>query len=729
MQTDHSALVTSKTAFVLHALLTLAAFTNAPAQNSGRSEPTTLQAVRVSAPPIIDGAVNDSAWQHAVPLTNFTQREVEEGAPATERTEVRIVYDDRALYIGVWCHDRETGAIVANEMKRDFNVDVEDNFGIILDTYHDRRNGFMFYINPSGARYDALVTDEGQGVNPDWNALWDVSTSITSEGWFAEIEIPFSTLRFSEDLEQVWGVNFVRNIRRKQEQDLWQGYLRNYGFQKLSQAGVLVGLKDIHRGNALEIKPYILAGVEHGYPPYSDSRSTDKKLGLDIKYSLTPTLTLDVTTNTDFAQVESDRARINLTRFPLYFPEKRDFFLEGADVFNFQFGDSPRPFYSRRIGLSESRELIPILGGVRLVGKGGAYNLGILTMETGEGGGEPVTNYAVARVKRDFLEQSYVGFIATNKQSSLSYNRLLGADAAWVRSDVFGSNTLIVGAALAGTWSPGIESNNLAYRIYADFPNDFVDHFIGMRTVQANFDPQVGFQDRNNFRQYAYTFRIRPRPEGIGMQYIEFKPIEIDYFMNFDGTVQSMDYEGRLLGFKTKSGELFEWNIQRFADSPTDTTDFFGNKISPATYWWTRWELQLETNPSRPFSFFALYSWGEFYNGKRQRYMFQPQAKLGGHFSISLDYTRNEVQLPTGSFVTDEAGASLNYGFSTRLNSSLLTQWNSEDKEINLNFRLHWIPRIGSDAYLVLNQAFDARGRIDPSKTTVIAKVSYLFVL
>jgi hypothetical protein len=721
--------VTLKTFVVLQALLALAAFTNALAQDSARSEPGVIHATRVNVAPVIDGVPNDSVWNLASPLTSFTQRELHEGAPATERTEVRIVYDERNLYIGVWCYDSLPEAIVANELKRDFNVDVEDDFGVILDTHHDRRNGFMFYINPNGARYDALVTDEGQGVNPDWNALWDVRTSITPEGWFAEIEIPFSTLRFSDDPEQVWGINFVRNIRRKQEQDLWQAHLRNFGFQKLSQAGVMIGLKNIRRGNALEVKPYILAGVEHGYAPYSDARSTDKKLGLDIKYSLTPTLTLDVTTNTDFAQVEADRVYLNLTRFPLYFPEKRDFFLEGAGMFDTQFGDQPVLFYSRRIGISASRELTPILGGIRLVGKAGPLNVGALTMETAEASGEPATNYAVVRVKRDLADQSYFGFMATNKQSSLSFNRLFAVDGAMIRSDVFGSNTLIVGGVLAGTVNPGVTGNNLAYRIYADFPNDFINHFIGYRVVQENFDPQMGFADRTGFRKYSYTFSIRPRPEGIGMQYIQFTPVEVDYYTNMDGSVQSMDYEGRLLGFKTNSGEYFEWNIQRFADSPTDTTDFFGNDIDPSTYWWSRWELQFGTNPSRPISFWSLCSWGGFYNGKRQRYTLQPQARLGGHLTISLDYTRNEVQLPTGSFITDEAGASLEYGISTRLNSSILAQWNNQDKEINLNFRLHWIPRIGSDAYLVLNQAFDASGRIDPSRTTIVAKMSYLFIL
>jgi hypothetical protein len=353
----------------------------------------------------------------------------------------------------------------------------------------------------------------------------------------------------------------------------------------------------------------------------------------------------------------------------------------------------------------------------------------MLTMQTGAINGEASTNYSVARVKRDFLDQSYIGFIVTNKQSAGSYNRLFGADGAWVKSDLFGSNTLIVGAALAGTSDPGVRSGNLAYRIYADYPNDFIDHFIGMRTVQANFNPQVGFQDRSNFRQYAWTFLIRPRPEGIGMQYLEFKPVELNYFTNFNGSIQSMDYEGRLLGFKTNSGELFECNIQRYADAPVDSIDFYGNTVAPSTYWWTRWELQMESNQSRSFSLFVLYSWGGFYNGQRQRYMFQPQIKLDGHFTVGLDYTRNEVQLPGGTFVTDEAGANVTYGFSTRLNSSMLADWNNEDKEININLRLHWIPDIGSDAYLVINQAFDTNGRINPSRTTIVAKVSYLFSL
>ncbi len=688
-----------------------------------------VTAIRVSRAPQLNGLLWDSAWNGATPVTSFLQRELDEGALATERTEVRLVYDDHAMYAGVWCYDSSPNEIVANAMERDFNIDVEDNFELVLDTYHDKRNGFLFIINPHGARYDALITDEGQGVNADWNGLWDTRTAITPWGWCGIIEIPFSTLRFPDDTNQLWGINFERNIRRKREQDLWQAYSRNYGLMKLSQAGTLVGLQNIHRGNSFEVKPYVLGGVEKGYALFDDYRSTQTKAGLDAKYGLTSTLTLDLTTNTDFAQVEADRVRINLTRFPLFYPEKRDFFLEGAGIFDFQFGDSPIPFYSRRIGLSSSGEAIPILGGVRIVGKAGLYNLGILTMETGESAGEPTTNYTVARIKRDIVDQSYVGFIATNKQSSSSYNRLLGLDGAWVRSDVFATNTLIIGGGIAGTEDPGITTDNLAYRLYADFPNDVVDHFIGVRVVQRNFDPQIGFQDRNDFIKYSYTFRVRTRPQGFGMQYVEFKPVELNYYKSTNGAVQSLDYEGRILGFQTNSGEYFEFNFQRYAEAPSDTIEFFGSKIPPSTYWWSRWELQFATNDSRDVSFFALYRWGGHYSGNRRTYIIQPQVRLAGRFMLGLDYTRNEVQLPLSEFTTNEAGATVNYGFSPMLNSSLLGQWNNEDNDININFRLHWIPRIGSDVYFVVNQAFDTSGKILPSKTTIIAKVAYLFLL
>jgi len=696
----------------------------------GASEPNVINAVKITRPLDLNGRMDDDIWKQAPAISNFTQRELNEGVPATERTEVRIVYDDESLYVGVWCYDNNPKGIIANQMKRDFDIHLDDNFEIILDTYHDKRNGYLFVINPNGARYDALVTDEGQTVNSDWNGLWDVRTTITQHGWFAEIEIPFSTLQFSKSTKQVWGINFERNIRRKREQDLWQAYLRNYGLMKLSKEGTLVGLEDIHRRNSVWVRPYLLSGVGYGYPPFSNTRTTLTKAGLGLRYAMTSALTLELTANTDFAEVEADQRQVNLTRFPLFFPEKRQFFLEDAGVFNTQFGQhSVIPFYSRKIGLNDSGQVIPVLGGARLVGKAGPYDVGFLSLETAASSGEPLTNYSVARVKKDLLNQSYVGFIATSKQSAFSYNRLIGFDGEYVRSDIFGTNTVVVGGALAGTTDPGITKNNLAYTLYVDYPNDFIEQSIGVRGVQSNFDPQVGFLNRSDFVEYSERFLVRPRPKGIGMQYIEFKPIDINYFVGPNGALQSLLNETRVFGFQTNSGEYFECNFQRFADAPQDSIDFYGYQVVPSMYWWSRWEMQFETSNSRPLSFFSLYSWGGFYNGRRQEIIFAPGINLGGHFSLSAEYRWNHIELASGSFVANEYVSTLYYGFSPTLNLSLLSQWNNEDNAVYVNFRVHWIPNIYSNVYFVVNQSFSANRRITPRETSVAAKIDYIFAL
>lgn len=687
-----------------------------------------MTAVRVTTPPGFPSIMVDSIWSKANPITNFTQRELNEGAPATERTDVRVLYDDKNLYMGVRCYDRKPAKIIANQMKRDFDISQDDNFEVVLDTYHDGRNGYLFVINPNGAPYDALVTAQGQGINKSWNGIWDARAMINGQGWFAEIKIPFSTLQFANSKLQTWGINFERNIRRKREQDLWRAYLRNYGLMELSKEGVLVGLRNINVTNSVWLRPYLLGGFDHGYSPFSDARTTLTKTGMDLIYSLSPALTLSVTTNTDFAQVEADQEQINLTRFPIYYPEKRQFFLEDSGIFNFQLGDqSPQIFYSRRIGLSDSGQVIPILGGARLVGKAGRYDIGVLSMETAASSGEPVTSYAAVRAKRELLSQSYVGFIATNRQSRYTYNRLLGFDGEYVRSDIFGTNTVVVGGALAGTEDPGVTKDNLAYRLYVDYPNDFINQFAGFRKVEPNFDPQLGFLDRaGGFTEYQWHFIVRPRPRGIGMQHIEFKPVEIDYIVAPNGSVESLWYEGRLLGFQAKPGEYFEWNVQRFAEAPGDSLFFYGDGIPPATYWWNRMELQFALLNTGPFSFFFLYSFGGFYNGHRQEIIWEPTLSLDRHFTVDLTYEMNRIQLPSGSFTANELYLTINYGFSPTLNLSLLSQWNDEDNAVYMNFRLYSEPNIYSNVYFVVNQSFGAIGRINPSETVVEAKLDYL---
>lgn len=660
----------------------------------------------------VDGFLNESAWETADAITDFTQRELHEGEKPTEKTRVRLLYNDDNLYVGVWCYDSNPNEIIASGLERDFSYWLDDNFEIILDTYLDKRNGYLFITNPNGARFDALVTDEGNGINTNWNGIWDVRSTITNEGWFAEIIIPFTTLRFYNNDIQIWGVNFERNIRRKREQLLWKAWLRNYELERLSQAGELHGIQNIKNKILIELKPFAVGGIQKGFEPYNFGNTTTTKIGLDAKYSITSSLTVDATINTDFAQVEADQERINLTRFPLFFPEKREFFLEGAGIFTTQFGGMIYPFYSRRIGLNSARQLIPIYGGLRLGGTENKSNIGLLTMQTAEKYGEPTTNYTVARLKQNVLESSYIGFMATNKQNSFTYNRFLGVDGLWTSSNIFGNNTLVIGGALGAVLSPSIKSNNFAYRFYADYPNDLIDHFIGITSAQENFNPEMGFLSRKDFNKFSWALRLQPRPNISFIQYLQFKPFELDYYYDNQGVLQSLYYEGRPLGFSTVSGEFFEFNIQRSADRVNEDFDIFDDIIIPSgLYWWTNYEIQFETNSSRPISGALFYRWGDFYNGKRDIISLELAGKLNKHLQIAADYTRNYIILPNGRFTTHELSSTINYNFSTTLSSSLFAQWNNEDKEVNFNLRIHWIPSLGSEIYFVYNELFDAKER------------------
>lgn len=721
-------MIFSNTISILCIITLLSAPTHSQYLKNGHSQPDSIVARRVMNLHGMEGLYSESAWDGTIPVANFTQSEPIEGNQPTERTEVKLVYDARALYISVACFMSSPENIIANEMSRDFESFAEDNFMVILDTHHDKRNGFLFVINPNGARYDALVTDEGNSVNSDWNGVWDVHTSITWQGWFAVLEIPFSTLRFTEGPDQVWGINFARLIRSKREQLYWQGYLRNQGINKLSHAGLLLGIGNVTRGTSLEIKPYVLGGLQQEMPPIGDTRTTLTKIGFDAKWPVSPTLTLDVTANTDFAQVESDRAQINLTRFPLYFPEKRDFFLEGSGVFDFNFGASPRPFYSRRIGIANG-EQIPIIAGGRLVGRAGPYNIGLLDMQTGEQGDEPSTNYSVARVKRDILGHSYFGILATNKQSVGRHNILFGADMDLRFSNILGDNNLEIGGAVAGTETSGMRGQSLAYRFFIDYPNDLVDHFIGIRSIQAAFNPEMGFVSRYG-KQISWALELSPRPGVLGIRSLEFIPVEMEYYLDVNNIPESANWLWRPLGVHWESGEDFEFNILRNFDRLSQEFEITeGITIPQGEYHFTRYELQAATSASRVLSGYLSYSWGDFYTGDRSVWSADVILKTGPHLSISGNLTRNDIRLTDGSFETLETGGRIRYAFSTLLDATLFGQWNNGDRELNFNFRLHWIPEIGSDVYLVYNHLFDTEVRVRTARTTILAKFAYRFVM
>jgi len=695
------------------------------------SQPDAIEAFSSTQPIRLDGDLSEPVWQEARHISNFTQRELNEGKPATERTEVAVIYGKNNLYIGVWCYDRSTEKIVAQKMKRDFDYDTEDNFEIIIDTYHDQRNGYLFVTNPNGARFDALVQNNGQQVNESWDGVWNVKTQVTKEGWFAEFEIPFSTLKFGVGREQVWGINFERNIRRKREQLLWQGWSRDSELEQVTHAGTLVGIKGVNAVTLIEFKPYGLTGLRHK----SELKNQGvNHLGGDLNYLITPTMKLNLTANTDFAQVESDRLQVNLTRFSLYYPEKREFFLEGRNYFNFSLGHSIRPFYSRRIGLAPDRSPIHILGGLRLLGKSGKTTLGGMTIQTARQDTIPTSNYTVLRWKRDIWKQSSFGLMDVSKMESGRQNHVYGTDFLYSTSTLFGDKYFTVGSAIAQSYtSDRRNKTGLAQRIFLDFPNDLIDFSAIWERSSARFNPETGFLRRENYQMFNMDMRIKPRPKSLPwFQQFVFKPFDFNYYID-DQTheLQSLWSEFRPLGFTTRSGEFFESNLQRRAENLTADFEIHeGVTVPRGEYWFTRYELQFATFEGRPLSGFFFYQWGDFYNGQRNEWSLRSTFQLNKHVSFGSDFTRNHISLPGDSFTVNELGGRMDIAISPDLFGSVFGQWNDDEQVVLLNFRVNWIPTPGTNFYFVVDQAFTSKNNHwEATNTTVLSKFVWRFVL
>ncbi|OGU56474.1 MAG: hypothetical protein A2V66_05760, partial [Ignavibacteria bacterium RBG_13_36_8] len=476
----------------------------------------------------IDGVFDEEAWRSSTWINRFIQREPNEGTEVSESTEACILFDTDNLYIGFRCLDSEPDKIVANEMRRDQPLLNNDFIEIYFDTYHDHRIAFFFGTNPLGAQWDGIIiSDESfDQHNWDWNGVWENVSLIDDNGWYAEIRIPFKTLRFNNAEEQIWGINFARNIPRKREEAYWTPILRDYGYwgkYKLSLFGHLTGLRNIAQPEKWQIKPYTLFGIQRDI-----EESTEHKgkfdVGLDVKYLLTSNLTIDLSVKTDFAQVEADQEMVNLTRFELFFPEKREFFLEGASIFRFgERAFSPIIpatvlFFSRRIGLSDDNEVVPLIGGLKLTGKTDSYNIGFMNMladkikyvnDDGDSVSIPITNYTAFRLKKDISTNSFIGVLGLNKESleNKSFNRTFGVDA-----NFFLSNNAQVSMFAAKTSTPDMKGKDLAF--YGDFiyMDDLWTILFSQNSIQDNFNPEMGFAPRTGVRKTQINFGISPRP-------------------------------------------------------------------------------------------------------------------------------------------------------------------------------------------------------------------------
>lgn len=696
-----------------------------------KSEPSNIQAYKTSEKIKFDGKLTEKVWQDAPHINNFTQRDLDFGQAITEKTEVAVIYDKNALYIGVWCYQKDVNTIVAKNMNRDFDYETDDNFQVLISPFDDNRNGYLFVINPNGARTDIQVYG-GEDGNEDWNGVWDTKTTITDKGWFAEIYIPFSTLQFKKGTILNWALNFERDIVSENEQALWQGWSRDNSIYSVNNAGSLIGITDIAYAKKFELKPYALIGWSHDV---NNGNTYPIKLGGDLNVNISPTLKLNLTSFTDFAQVEADRIPVNLSRFSVYYPEKRQFFLEGYDMYSFYLGDRNNAFYSREIGLEDGKQ-VPIIAGARLFGKVGKHNIGFLNIQEAKLDSIPSTNSTVFRYKYDIGKQSSVGGIFTNKINNIHSNQVIGLDAAYQTSKFLHNKNLTVKASLATSLQNfNLQKNALTYRIFVDYPNDLIDNFMAIGSMQKDFNPELGYIRRTNYNSYSWYFRLAPRVfTKYGIKRLLLKPWGFTLYNTLaTGEPESFSNETRPFGFILKSGERFEFNLIQNYDRLDEDFELTDNILVPiGKYWMYQYEFQLETYNARRIWIELLYNWGDFYTGKIKTFESTLGVNINKHININTEYTLNKVDLLQGSVTTNEVAFYFNYAFTTKLNFSLFSQYNDLDQVMLYNFRFHWIPKIGSDLYIVYNIGYNEPIKqieyLKPQTTDAAIKLVYRFV-
>jgi len=681
----------------------------------GAANRPVIRAAHATTRPRLDGRLDEPAWLTADSITDLRQREPNEGRAASERTVIRVLVDDDALYVGVRAFDRDAARIRSSQLRRDADLTSDDNVTLLIDSFHDRRGAFVFRTNPNGAMWDAQLVGS-ESANSNWNGIWDVAATTDSAGWTAEFRIPLSTLRFESGADAAVGFNVRRNIRRRNEEDLWQSWGRAQGLYQLLNEGDLVGFGTFARARHLEVKPYLLSRAVAPDRDLQAERlgdgSVGGKAGVDAKAAVTPTLTADLTVNTDFAQVEADRQVINLTRFPLFFPEKREFFLESSGIFDFGTSERAQVFYTRRIGLNAKGNAVPILGGARLTGKQGPWSIGVLDARTGAGDD---ANDVVLRLRHDLLDRAFVGAIVADRSGP----GVEGHDAAGgVDVDlplVIHGRNVVPSFWLAGTRVPGVAGTPTAWRFGTDYPNDLFDNFVSLYRIDAGFTPRLGFVRRTGIWETTGHFDFMPRPGVLGIRQLDIKaPIPSwDIIADESGSLarpttwQTAEFEWRLLGGSFHSGDEFELNVQRRMDAPADTFELFeGVNVPAGRYWWTRTEAQYETSEGRPLSVRVEASTGRFYEGHGTDLEVSGTYRGGGHVIVGADFSRQEASLPGGHFLALSAGSRIEYALTTRMDFLAFAQYNNESRRADFNLRFHWIPVIGDDVFVVWNSGF-----------------------
>jgi hypothetical protein len=678
-----------------------------PVVSQSRVERPAVLAAPVRGQLRLDGLLDDPAWAAADSIGDLTQIEPKEGAAPSGRTVVRVLTGAGEIVFGVRADYPDSGRVVSFARERDAALTNEDHIKIVLDTYRDGRSGYVFAVNANGARYDALVADQGEGENANWDAVWEAVTARTPTGWSAEIRIPVKSLMFRRGLD-AWGLNVQRRVQKFQETDRWASPERDYEITQTSRAGLLSGLPRFDLGLGLSVRPSVTAGA--GLPAPNASLRNEEDLSLDVTQRLGANTLASLTVNTDFAETDVDTRRTNLTRFPLFFPEKRTFFLEGADIFEFGLGlgEDVRPFFSRRIGLLEGRE-VPIDGGGKVSGRSGSTNFGALAVRTRDVRGlAPEATMGVVRVKQNVLRESSVGFIATGGDpTGTARSWLAGPDLIYQTSRFRGDKNFLV-----GVWGLAMDRDDLsgtknAFGFKVDYPNDLWDVAFTHKSLGDAFLPSLGFVPRPGVRITNFNVNYSPRPRrpilGLHVRQM-FHEFLNTLVTDLDGRWESYRIFTAPVNWRFESGDRFELNVVPTGERLTAPFEIADGVVIPAgSYHWNRYRIEGGLAAKRRFSGQLTWWFGDFYGGKLDEIILTSAWKPSALFITELTAVRNVGRLPEGRFTQDLVGTRVRVNVSPDLQLTSFVQYDNESESFGANSRLRWTFHPLGDLFVVYN--------------------------
>jgi len=714
----------------------------ANAQDGVAGAPSTLVADHPSRGVQLDGRLDEAAWRDARMTVELVQQSPKPGAPSPYRTTVRVLVLDNRLYFGFGCIDPNPGAIAVHTMQRDGKVEGDDSVAVVLDTYGDRRTGYFFRVNAAGARVDGLIAGSEE-PSLDWDGIWDARTARTPEGWSAEIVIPANTLSFTKGLAE-WGVNFERYVARERTILRWTSPTLDSVLYDLSRAGSLAGVAGLEQGRGIEISPFAVGRVQTDFR--DRKRVWQGQPGADITWRITPQLASVFTFNTDFAETEVDSRQLNITRFPLFFPEKRSFFLEGANQFQFGLGLQEQfiPFFSRNVGLYEG-EQIPINAGAKLNGRIGKWNIGLLDVQTRDkyvssvGTVVPGTNLFAGRVSYDLTTKLRIGTLVTNgNPDGVHSNTLVGFDGVWRTSQFLGNKNFLVGAWAAVASGDVPKGNRTGWGFKVDYPNDLWDCFTSLNQYGEALYAGLGFLPRPGTRRFDAWCEFKPRPSKSGpFRWVRQEFMEHRYYRvtNYQGVTESWRFFWAPINVRMESGDRFEFNwVPWYEYLPQPFEIAKGVVLPVGGYNFTRFRAEFQTSEHRWWSFGNTTWFGSFYDGhllQQTNYLRFTDRK--GHWQAGLSSDQNFGTLKEGNFVQRVMQLNLVYAFSPQLVWSSFLQYDTESQNIGNNMRLRWTLKPGKDLFIVWNRGWQrlllSRSDLNiiPDKDLIAVKLRWTF--